>query len=135
MNDMNEMIDNGKSIFPDSTTTQSPADTLKTVVIPLEGTPLTINQHDAVHAQHIQDKPDKDHNDESGSSPPPVFNCGDNNAAGRDPNQPVRFSDVSFPPREPITKGFPLAKKLMYVHSAEGAEENPSLLYTSSGAS
>ena len=56
MNDMNEMIDNVKSIFLDSTTTQSPADALNMAVIPLERSPSTINQCDAVHAQHIQQK-------------------------------------------------------------------------------
>ena len=38
----------------------------------------------------------------------------------RDYRKPMRFCDVSFAPREHIVKGFPLDRKLMYVHSAEG---------------
>lgn len=36
------------------------------------------------------------------------------------PKEPVKFCDVSFTPREHIIKGFPLDRKLLYVHSAEG---------------
>jgi len=38
----------------------------------------------------------------------------------QDPKQPIKFSEVSFTPREHIVKNFPLDRKLLYVHSAEG---------------
>ena len=37
-----------------------------------------------------------------------------------DSKQPVRFCEVAFPPREPIIRGFPLYKKLLYLQSGEG---------------
>ena len=33
------------------------------------------------------------------------------------PKQTIRFSDISFPPREHIIDGLPLDRKLLYVHS------------------
>lgn len=36
------------------------------------------------------------------------------------PKEPIKFCDVSFTPREHIIKDFPLDRKLLYVHSAEG---------------
>ena len=39
-----------------------------------------------------------------------------------DPMEPIRFCDVSFPPREHIIKGFPLDMKLAYTHAAGGGE-------------